>query len=394
MQFILLTALLGLFTNVFANPIIVGYYPTWKSGYMSGVDFSKYTHINIAFALPQGDGSVTFEGEYLMPQVVPTLHGHGAKVLLSVGGWTGSSFFSNIVKNPGLSENLITNLVNLVQTHNLDGIDIDWEYPGRVGHPSNQYDVQSDTANFLTLLRNLRTRLDGAFGTGNKLITLALRVETFDGPNGSLGDVSEFAQVVDFANLMQYDINGSWQKITGPNAPMNYEPGKGMQLSFVSAIEAWTKAGWPAGKLTAGVGFYGRSVTAAVDMSLDVTNQYQPHCDVIPQGDQEDLPWVDPGSGGAAVSSGMWQWKNLRLQGVLSTPATAAAPWVRQWDPVSQTPWLFNPATKVFISYDDPESLRVKVEYAKAKGLAGMMVWPINSDSNGELLGVVRRFCD
>ncbi|KAJ1886944.1 hypothetical protein LPJ66_009377, partial [Kickxella alabastrina] len=56
------------------------------------------------------------------------------------------------------------------------------------------------------------------------------------------------------------------------------------------------------------------------------------------------------------------------------------------------TPWLFNPTTKQFISYDDPQSIKIKVDYAAAKGLGGTMVWSMNMDYNDELLSVVNSF--
>lgn len=96
---------------------------------------------------------------------------------------------------------------------------------------------------------------------------------------------------------------------------------------------------------------------------------------------------IDPGG-----LSGIWRYGNLRSQGVLTTPTTAASPWIRRWDNVTQTPWLFNPTDKTFISYDDPESLAIKVNYAKCKGLGGLMVWSVDEDSsNGELLAEVAK---
>ncbi|KAJ2800114.1 hypothetical protein H4R20_004183 [Coemansia guatemalensis] len=307
---------------------------------------------------------------------------------MSVGGWTGSNYFSNIVKDSGASSNLVSSMVNYVKTNDLDGIDIDWEYPGRLGDTCNVYDEANDTPNYLKFLQSLRTAFDSNFGAGKKLITLAVCVQPFDINRAPSTDVSQFAKVVDYANLMQYDINGGWNNDTGPNAPLNFEKGKGLQVSFVSAIEDWTKAGWPANKLTAGIGFYGRSTIAKEDMTKDSKNQYQPQEQTVPLGDSEDAPWYDA-CAGTTANSGTWQWKHLRDQGILTGPSTAASPWVRQWDDVSQTPWLFNPSTKQFISYDDPESLKIKLDYAASKGLAGSMIWSINMDYNNELLDTV-----
>ncbi|KAI9502661.1 hypothetical protein GGI25_003516 [Coemansia spiralis] len=373
------------------KPLTIGYYPSWKKAQSANVDFSKYTHVNMAFGIPTSSGTFSFDGDWFLPQVVSSLHAAGTKVLMSVGGWTGSNYFSTIIKDTTARSTLISSMVNYVDANSLDGIDIDWEYPGRLGNNCNVYDVANDTPNYLKFLQDLRAAFTSKFGAGKKLITLAVRVQPFDVNGSPTTDVSEFAKVVDYANLMQYDINGGWNNVTGPNAPFNYQKGEGMQVSFVSAIDAWTQAGWPASQLTAGLGFYGRSTIALEDMTQDPTNQYQPQSSVVPLGDSEDASWYDA-CAGATANSGTWQWKHLRDQGVLTSPSSAAAPWVRQWDPVSQTPWLFNPSTKQFISYDDPESLQIKVNYAASKGLAGTMIWSLNMDYNNELLNVANSF--
>ncbi|KAI7823436.1 chitinase [Kickxella alabastrina] len=382
---------LALVAPVIGKPVNIGYYPSWKRAQMANVDFSKYTHINLSFGIPTAEGTFSYEGDWFLAQTVADIHSKGAKVLLSVGGWTGSNYFSNIVKSASTRSTMVTSMVNYVKTNNLDGIDIDWEYPGRLGNTCNIFDTANDTPNFLVFLQELRAAFDSTFGPRQKLITLAVRVEPFDVTGGPSKDIAAFAKVVDYANLMQYDINGGWNAETGPNAPFNFEQGKGAPLSFVTAIDSWTGAGWPAVQLTAGIGYYGRSTTAKVDMTKDPNNQYQPQESVVPLGDSEDAAWYDA-CAGTTSNSGTWMWKHLRDQGVLSSPSTAAAPWVRQWDPVSQTPWLFNPTTKQFISYDDPQSIKIKVDYAAAKGLGGTMVWSMNMDYNDELLSVVNSF--
>ncbi|KAJ2453195.1 hypothetical protein GGF42_003861 [Coemansia sp. RSA 2424] len=359
---------------------------------MNGVDFSKYTHINIAFGIPHQDGTFSFEDEWALPQILSQVHGGGAKALLSVGGWTGSNFFSDILKDSNTRNTLLTSMVSYIKNNNLDGIDIDWEYPGRIGNTCNVYDAQNDMPNFLRFLQDLRAQIDASFGAKQKLITLAVRVQPFDMNNSPSNDVSAFAKVVDYANIMAYDINGPWNADTGPNAPLNYEAGKGTPLSLVSAIDAWTGAGWPASQLVAGLGFYGRSTLAQQDMTRDATNQYQPQLHDVPLGDSEDAPWYDA-CARSTSASGTWQWKSLRSQGVLAgASAKAATPWIRQWDSVTQTPWLFNPETKIFISYDDPDSIRIKSNYAASRGLGGVMVWSVNMDHNSELVDAARSF--
>ncbi|KAJ2841566.1 hypothetical protein J3B02_005850, partial [Coemansia erecta] len=353
---------------------------------MSGVDFSKYTHVNIAFGIPSQDGTFSFEDEWALPQILGQIRAGGnTKALLSVGGWTGSNHISNILKNSNTRETFLNSMVNYVKTQNLDGIDIDWEYPGRLGNTCNSYDAQNDTPNFLSFLKDLRGKFDSSFGNGAKLITLAVRVQPFDTPSGPSNDVSEFGKYVNFINIMAYDIGGPWNAETGPNAPFNYEQGKGTPLSFVSSIDAWINAGFPKKQLVAGLGFYGRSSVVMQDMSKNLNNQYQPQQHDVPLGDAEDAPWYDS-CAGSTSASGTWQWKNLRIQGVLVNPTTASGPWIRQWDSVTQTPWLYNKDTKIYLSYDDPDSIKIKSDYAASRGLAGVMIWSANMDYNSELI--------
>ncbi|KAJ2010661.1 hypothetical protein GGI14_006368, partial [Coemansia sp. S680] len=125
---------LSLASSVFGGPVIMGYYPSWKRAQSATVDWSKYTHVNIAFSIPRQDGTFTFEDDWVLPQMISQVRAGGAKVLMSVGGWTGSNFFSTIVKDNNARSTLITSMVNYVKSNNLDGIDIDWEYPGRLGN--------------------------------------------------------------------------------------------------------------------------------------------------------------------------------------------------------------------------------------------------------------------
>ncbi|KAJ1859922.1 hypothetical protein LPJ57_006828, partial [Coemansia sp. RSA 486] len=284
--------------------------------------------------------------------------------------------------------NFLTSMTGLVETYSLDGLDIDWEYPGSTkGNKCNDVDAENDTPNFLLFLQDLRKEL-----TDEKLITMAVRVEPFD-VNGAPSDVTEFAKVVDYAHLMQYDINGGWNTTTGPNAPLEFEPGQGAAFSFASAIEAWTSKGWPANQLTAGIPFYGRATTATEDMTQEPVTQYKSQSTTVPPGDEEDIPWEDVCAGNGLVNSGFWQWKYLRSPEVLPTANTTASPWVRNWDDVTKTPWLYNTENKTFISYDDPESIQYKVDYAASKGLAGLMVWAMYMDTpDAELLTVLQSF--
>ncbi|KAI9599203.1 glycoside hydrolase [Syncephalis fuscata] len=376
-----------------AKRAVVAYYADWTTGVLppESIPFKKITHINYSFAVLKENNEPYFETEWILPRVVRSAHAENVKVLLSIGGWTGSRWFSPMSATAQGRNTFITKTLSIVDQFSLDGVDIDWEYPGRLGMMCNVYNVNTDADNFYTLLNELRAALDTKYGRGNKEITLAVRVQPFDVTGGPLKDVKRYGASLDRINIMAYDINGSWSTTTGPNAPFNYDtPGKGDPFSVVQSIKAWTDAGFPREKITLGLGFYGRSARATVDMTQGNVTQYAPFDKTtIPRGDQNDAPWGDPCPGAPWGYSGVWQWRNLRAQGVLTTPETAGAPWVRYWDNVSKTPWLFNTNDKTFISYDDRRSLAIKTDYARCQGLGGVMVWALHQD-NGELLDSVQ----
>ncbi|RKP39621.1 glycoside hydrolase superfamily [Dimargaris cristalligena] len=374
------------------NRAIVGYYPDWVTRFMQPeqIPYEKLTHINYAFALLTQNYEIKFDTEWLMPRVVSQAHAKGTKVLISVGGWTGSRFFTPMVASAATRATFINNAVNFVNQFKLDGLDIDWEYPGRLGMSCNTFDAQHDTDNFLLLLRELRARFDrewgGASSAGRKLITLAVRVEPFDGPSGPISNAAPFAPLVDFVNVMAYDVYGSWSPTTGPNAPFN--AGGDSNWSFTQAADSWIRAGFPRSKIVMGTAFYGRS--AITNAPMTTNNMFAPKQSAIPRGDQDDGLWGEPCPGAPYTYSSVWQWRNLRSQGALVSPNQAGAGWVRHWDQQTQTPWLFRAADNTFVSYDDPQSLNIKTNYVRKQNLGGVMLWDLHHD-NGELLDVLQQ---
>ncbi|ORE03545.1 glycoside hydrolase [Rhizopus microsporus var. microsporus] len=379
-----------------SNKVIVGYFPNWLYGRYppSQIDFSKYTHIYYAFAIQNTPTAPTWADPgvfdtyvaYGFPKLLSLAHAAGTKVMVSVGGWSGSTQFSTMAASQSNRKAWIDWNVNFIKQYNTDGVDIDWEYPTAKGAGCNAVNP-NDVQNLNLLVKELRAALDENFPNDHKEITMAVHITPFGGDT-PVKDVSGFVPYVDRFHIMAFDVNGAWNSTSGPNAPFHNAPGFGYPAGFVEGIESWKAAGVPYNKIAGGVAFYGRAQTLTVSSAPET--QYNPAVSPNPPlGDSLDGPWQDaycPSD--TTVASGVWRWSNLRSQGVLQTPTTAASPWIRHFDNVTQTPWLYNPTNKQYISYDDPISLGVKAKYAIDTGLAGLFAWSVEEE-NGELLSAI-----
>ncbi|KAJ2778321.1 hypothetical protein GGI15_004205, partial [Coemansia interrupta] len=366
---------------------VVAYYPSWKRQSLMNVDWATITHVHVAHAIPQDSGDFTFDGEWFLPQLVRDAHAQQTKVSLSLGGWTGSNRLSTIMRDTHKRATLIRALGSFVERYELDGVDIDWEYVGRQGSKCNKVAPAEDAANLLRFVRALRASLHARSPGGEeaKLVSLAVRVQPFDTADGPMGDVSPFAEYVDYASILAFDVNGAWSNTTGPNAPLDHQRNRGAPYSLRQAVTQWLDAKWPADKLVAGISYSGRSLTTqAVLTAKQNASMYAAFDRDVPQGDPEDARWYDVCEN-TNMMSGVWQYRHLRDQGILQQHNVSSAEWVRVWDEHTSTPWLYNAQMRRFVSYDDPQSVGLKVGYAREMRLKGVMAWGLHGDYHGEL---------
>lgn len=218
--------------------VIVGYVTSWSDVIP---DPTTMTHINYAF----GNVNDTFDGvgvanpERLRKIAALKKSESGLKVALSVGGW-GSGRFSEMASDAGRCRKFAEDCLRVVCEYGLDGIDIDWEYPG-----SSAAGISSspeDTANFTLLMKQLRDILDP-----DRLLTMATAA------SAEYIDFRSVVPYVDFVNIMSYDM---------ADAPLHhaalYPSENTPALTCDGAVKAHIAAGVPAGKLVLGVPFYGR----------------------------------------------------------------------------------------------------------------------------------------
>lgn len=294
------------------------------------------------------------------------------KVLISIGGWTGSKYFSDAALTPDSRAAFVRSCIDLFIKGNLpdpgwggmggpgsaagvfDGIDIDWEYPAAEGNPGNIYRPE-DTQNFTTLLAEFRRQLNAI--NPSLLLTIAA-------PAGeakySLIELKNVAKSLDWINLMTYDFHGPWEMTTNFQANLDIsklDPSI-PRYSVDNTVEGFLAAGVPVKKIIVGVPFYGHGWTGVQDINHGL---YQPATSAAP----------------GTWEAGSEDYKVLKT--LIGTDG-----FVRYWDSRTKDAWLFNGTT--FWTFDDEVTLARKTEYIRDEGLGGVMFWELSGDDAGGTL--------
>ncbi|KAK0216319.1 glycoside hydrolase family 18 protein [Armillaria fumosa] len=373
-----------------SSPVAAAYYPDWSSwsNPPGKLDFSKFDILFFAFVVPNSSSTINWDdgSQDTLRDLVSAAHqsGHGTQIVLSIGGWGGSYWFSNSMSNATNRTKLVNALVGAVNSFGLDGIDIDWEYPNSPGS-GNPYSW-ADAANFLTFLKSLRAALGWS-----KIISAAVAHHPWLGPNGApLSNVSDYAAQMSYINIMNYDVNGASAN-PGPNAPLGNPCGSSSQpeANAQAALSQWQKAGFPASKMLLGLALYGY---VSKSTATRLSNSYVPATDP-----HEHAPLVEHVD---AVAGDLSQWwgsqvafKQLVSAGALKKQAdgsyNGANGFTKGWDGCSDTPFLFNTAKTTVVSYDDTDSLADKAKFAKQSGMAGCFTWSLDQDDGYSLQNIV-----
>ncbi|KAI9294245.1 glycoside hydrolase [Neoconidiobolus thromboides FSU 785] len=404
----LLLFLLSLLPFIFSTKkVIVGYYVPWGKLEPENIPYKKLTHINYGFGILTNKKNVSeikidryYDGNRIK-KIITLAKQHNVKVLLSVGGWTGSQTMSLIVRDKEERKRFIENCLLYLRVNTLpeweenpngwgfDGIDIDWEYPGRKGSMCNSYDIQ-DSENYLKLLKELRESIDKEFTKEKKLITAAVRCEPFDNSYGQpMKDVSSYAKYFDFINIMAYDSMGPWSDTTGPNSPfLLHKKIDKNSFSFIESIDNWIQAKFPINQITVGMPFYGRTFLTTEDMSLNPNKIFVNKAKEIPKGDESDSNEPNFYCNEGSTYSGIYKYKFIRKDIIVNNNVNTIIinGYKKYWDNSTMSPWLFNSQQNKFISYDDIESIKLKVDYANKIGLLGVMFWELSHDYEDELI--------
>lgn len=345
---------------------VVAYVAGYRDFDFSTIQASKITHINYAF-VNVVDGQVHFDASidntplkkddlfklHALKKINPDL-----KVLVSVGGWTWSGGFSDAALTAESRRKFAVSAAAFVDTYDLDGIDIDWEYPNHPG-AGNVYRPE-DVHNFTLLLQAVREELDRLSARKPDHAHYLLTIATGSGQryvdNTELGQLQRY---LDFLNIMTYDFYHGGDHRTGHHS--NFRPSSSPDRDkgdIIKAVDRHVNAGVPLRKINLGIPFYGRKWTG------------------VKSSENHGLFQEAESVGDIAF------YRQI-------VPCLRDDAYQQCWDDAAQAPYLWNPKEAIFISYENARSLAAKIRYLRERGLGGVMFWEYSDDYQGELLNAL-----
>jgi chitinase len=338
-------------------PVVIGYVGGYRGLISVNVSPNKLSVINYAFVdvkdnrawlHREATDTINFRRLNELKKQNPNL-----KVVISIGGWTWSGKFSDAVLTDTSRAAFASSAADIVRKYDLDGVDIDWEYPGRPGLEGNIYRPE-DKQNFTLMFRDLRHALDSIQQETHKTYLLTTAVGGFASflDNTEMGKAQQY---LNYINLMTYDFSGD---VAGHHTNL-YNSKRYQTKNYAdNAVNAFMAAGVPANKLVLGLAFYGRVY------NLDTTAK---------RGIGDKILNRDRGWGYTAIKDSLVNRNGYE----------------RYHDRKAKAPYLYNASKRQFITYDDEWSVKKKCRYVLSKKMAGVMFWEYSSDPKEYLLNEV-----
>ncbi len=343
-----------------SDKVIIGYVGGFRGLIKTElIDAKKLTHINYAFVDVRNNrawlhreatDTVNFSHLNLLKKENPAL-----KILISIGGWTWSGRFSDAVLTDTARQGFAASAVDIIKKYDMDGIDIDWEYPALSGDKGNVFRPE-DKQDYTLMFKELRRQLDSLQKQTGKKYLLTTAVGAFKGFIEHT-EMNEVQQYLDYINLMTYDFSGG--KIASHHTSLYESKAYEAHNNADNAVTLFMAAGVPADKLVMGIAFYGKvSVLASGAKGL--------------------------GDSVATYSRG-WGYTHIK-DSILKIPEFKV-----HRDRPAKADYIYNATTRQFITFDDEWSVKKKCKYVKRKKMAGAMFWEYNDDLKGYLLDEINR---
>ncbi len=355
-----------------SDPVIMAYYVPERDYKPDEIPVEKLTHIIYSFThVIEGEmkfGKPEVAGPKLEALVRQKVRNPDLKVMIACGGW-GADGFSDMALTEESRSNFIRSAHDFIEKYQLDGMDMDWEYPGISG--AGTMARPEDTKNFTALMKGLREMLD-TFNTP-KILTFASAGWKRYYDHIELKEVMKYAN---YTNVMTYDQVSGVSIYTGHHTPLGnvtseqiagtpfhehldslFEKGESPDPdpeSVEKIVEFLIGEGVDPEQIVIGAAFYGRAWKGVPPDNLGL---YQL-------------------SGGLHIG-----WSAYHHIRKVFEPDTN---YTRHWDELAKAPYMYSAADSIMISYDDTVSVAMKTRYAMEKGLGGIMFWELGNDTKEE----------
>ena len=249
--------------------------------------------------------------------------------------------FESWLANNSTAEALADHIMAIVEKYGFDGVDIDYEFPSSANCRSSV---------FVHLMKTLRSRMNDLAKTTNKqyLISMAVPAGTWA---FSLFDLESLQSYLDYFNIMNYDLyvganNNMYAHHHAPPFDNNHSLYAGG--SVASDIALYKSKGIAADKIVCGIGMYSRRWTN------------------VSAGTSTTLPGL--------FQSGTLDDSNLYYEDLVKNYINKNG-YVRYWDDTAKAPYLYNKTEKIFLTYDDPQSVEYKCNLVAGNGVRGVMMF-------------------
>jgi GH18 family chitinase len=338
---------------------VVGYFPAGAKEFnysVADMPADRLTHVIYAFAGISTTGECVSESpaddRVNFPELLKLKQQHShLKTLISIGGASSAARYTSATSTPPGIQKLALSCVQFMKDNGFDGVDIDWEFP-----------TAAQKQIYTALLVELRRQLDAQGATDDRsyLLTIAAPAGASNYDNIDLALIHQY---LDWINLETYDFTVVSSKTTNFVAPLFATGDKDDPAPTThnvdAAVKAYLTAGVPADKVVVGVRFIGNGWQGVPNINNGLYRR-----DAGPAKGT----WDKPGS----APSGSFFYQDIEQNYIGS--------YSQFWHPIAKVPWLYDPATGIMISYEDPRSVGDKADYVVANNLGGVMVWELAAD--------------
>ncbi len=319
---------------------IIAYY-TGKGEDIKQWPVNKLTHIIFSFLKIQGDTLMFRDSsqQASLQQIVDLKKENPQlKIMVSIGGWSGCSFCSDLFATDEHRKNFAKTSVALFKQYGINGLDLDWEYPAIEGYPGHKFDA-ADRNNFTELIKTIRQEM------GNEFL-LSFAAGAFTQYLEQSVDWDAVMPLVNFVNLMSYDLVGGYATVTGHHTPLHdYRPD---QQSTSKCVNWLLDKKVDAKKLVIGAAMYARVWENVADTNHGL---YQ--------------------AGKFKRGVAFFDFENY---------FSDTSGYKYYWDKKAAAPYQYNKSLQLFATFDDRRSIKAKTKFIRRKKLGGIMFWELGQD--------------